>query len=250
VAAVVAASTTITTTKPAAAVTTTSISPLAGSKAGVQPGVQYDVPGLVDTSAELQQKLAEESLIFLPLAGPKPVDAPFYRLAFTSLPARFSYESFNPLSNSACSGMMSRPLSLVGLWERGAAWDGARVEVSVAEFDNEAAAHELYTAASINLGVDPKLCRRMGAFGIADLSDYSVVHRDLALSGTLPAEATFNSWRGPQTTIGGTTYAQSTRLLVQHGRYVMDIGLVSDAKQGSADDVVVGQIVNELRIRL
>ena len=215
--------------------------------AGIQPGVVFGHPDLADTSARLASTLSEESIIFGQLPG-LPVPRPYYGVALHSLPATFHYQAYNTRLPETCSGMMSRGITVVGLWERMSLWPGGVMLVAVAEAKDEVAAHELATVISLEVGVDPDACHGIGVYNVSDYSDYGVEHRDIETR--LSEDVTYNVWRQQDLTVGAQTWPESTRLVAEVDQFVIDISLVTEEVLPADNDRVVATIVNQIRNRL
>lgn len=225
----------------------TSVSVPESGIGGIQPGVILGNSDLEDTSAELESTLSEEAVIFgrLPVL---PVPRPYYGAILTTLPATFHYQAFNSELPETCSGMMSRPITVVGLWERTSMWPGGIMLVAVAEAENAETAHELATVLSLDVGVQPADCHGIGEFNVSDYSDYGVEHRDV--EELLPEGDLYNVWSETDLTVGSQTWAYSTRMLTEVEQYVVDVSLVSGEQLAMGNDDVVGTIAEQIRGRL
>ncbi len=215
--------------------------------AGIQPGIVYGAGDQSDTSTLLAAKLSEESVVFQDLPGAV-VPFPYYGVRLQSLPATFHYQSFNPTVPGTCDGMMSRPLTVVGLWERGTTWPQGFSIAAVAQTDGTSIAHELATVISVGLGVDAADCHGFGSYNVADYDDYGVEHRDVdeLVSGGAP----YNVWSEHGAVAGGKTWAYSTRMVMEVGPYVVDLALATDSPLAAGNDHVVGQVASQIRSRL
>lgn len=238
---------------PSSSVAPSSSTTMPTSKvAGVQPGVEV-VEDAVDASPELTEDLDEETLVFLSLA-PRATEIsprPYYGAVLSALPARFRYQGFNPASPEHCRGMMTHELQLDALWERGVLWPGGRVQVAVGRLASEAAAHELYTAISLAVGVKESGCDGMAGFGPVSFDEpYQVVQRDVLLSNSLVPSVTYNSWVGGETTYDGVSYPHQVRVLVEDGPYLIDLALFDDGTFPVPREQAVGSIVTQILERL
>lgn len=215
---------------------------------GVQPGIDYDVRG-VDTSAELAFALSEERTIFLPLEGRPVQESPYYAIPFERFPAAFHFQAFNPEHDGqTCTGMMSRELVATGMWERRATWPDGVLQVSVGQFADAEMAHEMATALSLTAGAKPSQCRGMAGFGVEDEEDFGVLHRDTLR--LLPPGDTYNHWSGSDVTLADQVWPESTRMVLQRGPFVVDVGLLTREPLGMGDDQAVAEIAEQVINRL
>jgi serine/threonine protein kinase len=220
--------------------------------AGIQPGVQV-VEGGEDLSPTLAGALDEESLIFQSLGerATEIVPMPYYGAVLSELPALFHYQGFNRFSPEHCRGMMTHRLRVDGLWERGAVWPGARVQVAVGRLGSEEEAHELFTALSLAVGVKKSGCDNMAGFGPASFEDhYQVVQRDILLHDHLRPSVTYNDWLATGASVDGVPYAQMIRTVVEQGPYVVDVAVFDDGSLPVAQEEVAGSVVTQVLERL
>ena len=162
---------------------------------GVQPDVTYDVPGARDLSPVLAARLGDPNSLVLALGtGLTVVDAPTYPVE--RLPATLRWQSFNPAGTPECIGLMSRPLTVVGLWEKSAIWPEHQANIRVVRFLNERQASEAFSGLSLEQGVTAGGCRGFARdLPATDPDEVDVVHREPALD--LPAGTRYNTWVGP-----------------------------------------------------
>lgn len=225
----------------------TSVSVPESSIAGIQPGIVFGGAGSEDTSATIASKVSEEQVVFGQLPA-MPVPRPYYGVVLHTLPATFHYQSYNSLLPATCRGMMSREITVVGLWERASTWPGGVLLVAVAQTENEEMAHELATVLSIEVGVDPQDCWGIGDYNVSDYSDYGVRHRDI--EARLPEGAVYNVWRQEDLEVGSQTWPHSTRMITNLDTYVIDISLVTEELLPADNDRVVANIAHQVRSRL
>ncbi|MGI9579432.1 MAG: hypothetical protein ACR2OH_14630 [Microthrixaceae bacterium] len=215
---------------------------------GIQPGVEPTGSGS-DLSADLEATLSEEELLFLHLRDVPIGPSPTYGLAFPELPARFHYQAFNPsLETNRCRGMMTRELEVVGVWERGASWPGGRLQVSVGRLAEPWMARELATALSLTVGIDPPRCRGMARFGVEDYEEYGVTNRDV--HGLLGPGNDYNHWSQPGSHIEGRPWANSNRVILHRGPFMVDVAMVTDVEMTTGDAKVLGEVARQISDRL
>ena len=217
-----------------------------GSVAGIQPGIRFHPDG-TDTSAELAETLADEQVIF----GSVPAevsDVPHYGIVLSSLPATFHYQGYNSLQPHLCRGMMSRELTVEGLWERSAIWPGGVLLVAVAETVDEETAYEMATVLSVELGVESEDCRGFGGFNVRDYSDYAVEHRDV--EDMLPAGVDYNVWVEHDLEVGANVWGETVRLVMPVDHYVVDVSLATNSPVPAGNVQLVSAVANQLRARL
>ncbi|MFV0316497.1 MAG: serine/threonine protein kinase [Microthrixaceae bacterium] len=224
--------------------------------AGVQPGIALGEPAGPDRSAEIAAKMSDEPLLFAQLPV-DPLDMPYYGVALSELPATFSYQAYNSLlvrrrtagrPFETCGGMMSRPLVVDGLWERRGEWPGGALLVAVAAMGDESMAHELFTALSVEIGVDEDACNGLGAWNVTDYDDYGVNRRDIP--GILPAGTDYNVWQLDDVYIGTKSWPQVIRMVMQVEDYVVDMILATDTELPAGDAKVITDIARQVRARL
>jgi hypothetical protein len=218
--------------------------------AGIQPGVEV-VEGVEDRTPGLEQALDDELLVFQSLApwSSEVVPVAYYGKILSELPARIRYQGFNAASPEHCRGMMTHQLQLEGLWERGAAWPGGRMQIAVGRLRSEQEAHELFTALSLAVGVKRSGCDGMGGFGPASFDEhYQVVQRDILLHDFLVPSVTYNTWVMADAPFGDVTYRRQLRVVVEQGTDVLDLALLDDGTV--PQEQTAGSIVMQVLARL
>jgi serine/threonine protein kinase len=185
---------TSTTTSTTSTTTSTTSTTVPGSpRAGIQPGLTYDVPGLQDVSPALAARLGDPAAVVAPLAsGVTTFDQPTFQVE--RLPATLRWQAFNPRNTPACATVMSRELTVVGLWEKGGTWPEHQVTMRVIEFATEGQAREAFSVFSLEQGVGEGECTGFGPPGSTGNDQMDVVHREPPLD--LPEGVRYNSWVG------------------------------------------------------
>ncbi|MEZ5237816.1 MAG: hypothetical protein R2716_02270 [Microthrixaceae bacterium] len=87
-----------------------------GGVAGVG-GIDFEVEGS-DTSEQLAAMLTDEQVIFGGVPAPVSENAYYGRILTTC--ASFHYQGYNSTTPHICRGMMTREVTVTGLWEQGA----------------------------------------------------------------------------------------------------------------------------------
>jgi len=135
-----------------------------------------------------------------------------------------------------------------GMWERRATWPEGVLQVSVGQFADAEMAHEMATVLSLTAGAEPYQCEGMAGFGVEDYSDYGVLHRD-ALR-LLPPGDKYNHWSASDVTLADQVWPESTRMILQRGPFVVDVGLLTRVPLGMGDDRAVAEIAEQVINRL
>ena len=230
---------TSTTTTATTAPPTTSGSPTGG----IQPDVTYDVDGIESADGDLDARLADAEAIMEPL-GPQVVVADLPTREFTAFPAVARYQGFNPVAGATgCAGIMTRPLTVTGSWEKTASSGEQTAVVLVAAFDTERDAAEWAVALATEAGLQNEECT---GFDLPpdrrSPESLQVSHRDVELPG-LPDGTTYNTWvRPPARDVGGTVW-EASALLVR-GRYTIVVSVRYDVTDGSPPDALAAIAAN------
>ena len=205
--------------------TTTTTTTVTGSPyAGPQPGLTYDLPGVADVSASLADRMGDPALVVAPLAtGVTTIDQPTFQVE--RLPARLRWQSFNPRNTPECAIVMSRELTVVGLWEKGGTWPDHQVNMRVVEFEDEAQAREAFSVFSLEQGAGPGECTGFVP-PPPDMDRIDVVHRIPLLD--LPEDVRYNSWVGPPPA-GMASMSTVSTAVVQVGPRVALVAVSSGA---------------------
>ena len=177
------------------AATSTTKKPVGTSYAGIQPDVTYDVPDHRDVSGVLAARLGDPATLVAPLGdGITVVDAPTFSVE--RLPATVRWQAFNPRATRSCAGVLSDPLTVVGLWEKAGKWPRRQVNMRVVELATVSQASQAFAVFSVEQGVDAPGCSGFAVpFGDTDASRIDVRHQDQRLP--LPEGVRYNSWVGP-----------------------------------------------------
>jgi serine/threonine protein kinase len=192
--------------------------------AGLQPGVTYDVPEARDMSSVLATRLGDPTEL-LGRLGDGAVAFAFPTFTFQQLPAKFRWQAFNPTHHEACSTMVSWPLTLVALWEKGANWPGQQATVRVIEFNSERDATEAFSVFSLEQGAEGDECTGFPTAATPyDHDAIDVRHRAVDLQ--LPEGVRYNSWVGPPP-VGMADVESVTSAIVQHGKALVLVAVAS-----------------------
>ncbi|UDY34457.1 serine/threonine-protein kinase [Dermatobacter hominis] len=214
-------------------------------QAGLQPGTEYDVPEARDMSSVLATRLGEPNELFGRLgAGAVSFIYPSYMVE--QLPARIRWQAFNPAHDSGCLGIVSWPLTIEGLWEKGANWPGHQAFVKVIEFGSERDAAEAFSVFSLEQGVTGSECTGFGPNPRPfDHDRIDVQHQAVDLG--LPEGVRYNSWIGPPPA-GITDVDSVTTAIVQHGDVLVLTAVTSGAQAVPTADLggFLGEVIRRL----
>lgn len=174
-----------------AAVETSTTTTLPGVSGPVE--VTYDAPGL-NTSVALAERLGDPAGVFAPFgAGLDVFDTRWF--PFRQLPATVRWQAYNQTDNPDCTGFLSRPVTVTGMWDKTANGPGLQTAVSVTEFQTAAQAAEAYVAFSLEQGAADGECFGFVDGTAEDHDALGVDHTEVGLD--LPANDGSNNWLGP-----------------------------------------------------
>ena len=163
-------------------------------------------------------------------------------------PAVVRWQAFNPANPANCTGFMSRPVEVRGLWLKAGVWNSNRVLARVVQFSKASEAHEAFVAWSLERGVSGSDCTGFATpFGVADYAHFDVKHRGLDLPG-MPAGVPYNSW-SDVTAPNSEGTINSFGAIVQKGDTVV-LAIVSYAAGATPDLRAVGALTAGITNRI
>ena len=148
------------------------------------------------------------------------------------------------VGTAGCAGIMTRPLTVTGSWEKTASSGEQTAVVLVGAFDTERDAAEWAVALATEAGLQDDECTgvRPALPDRRSPESLQVSHQDVELPG-LPAGATYNTWvRPPARDVGGTVW-EASALLVR-GRYTIVVSVRYDVTDGSPPDALAAIAAN------
>jgi hypothetical protein len=215
---------------------------------GVQPGVDYDVHGVANTSPSLDTALADSGAVFAPLGGTSSSLPSTATLQLQRTPATLRYEAYNAAPNAGCKAFLSRPVTITGTWGRLVVpKPGVLASVTVVNLQKRAQADEAFVSFSLGQGPTRSECSgfNVGGSGVADYLKLDVRHQDPQLDG-LPEDLRYNVWLSP----AGPQYPQYSYGLagvIQRNRTVVLFGFVT---KDPPDVKAATQVLNNVLDRI
>ena len=170
----------------------------------------------------------------------------FMSFMVEKLPARVRWQAFNPQQADSCLSIVTWPLTIDALWERGATWPGHQAYLRVIEFTSERDAAEAYSAFSLEQGVSADECSGFAPNPTPfDHDAIDVRHREVDIG--LGDDVRHNTWIGPPP-VGMTDVDSVTSTIIQHGRQIVLLAIASGP--GAVAPTDVGVLAEEMLRRL
>ncbi len=213
--------------------------------AGLQPGTTYDLNGVRDRSSVLASALGDPAELVREL---DPAATAYAQPSFMveRLPARVRWQSFNASQEPSCLSIVTWPITIDGLWEKGAAWPGHQAYLRVIELTSERDAAEVYSTFSLEQGVSADECTGFAPNPTPfDHDAIDVRHRELDIG--LGDDVRHNTWIGPAPP-GMTDVDSVTSVIAQQGNRVVLVAITSgpDTVEPKAVGSLVGKMLRQL----
>ena len=126
--------------------------------AGLQPDVDYEVPGVTPTDRVLASVLADPAIYTAPIPGSLVFD---YPQDVQKYPAKVNYQFYNADTKATCPGFYASGAVLRGGLIKGIKWGPAQENlgiVIVQQFENAASARTAVAGLSMSLGPNGEAC--------------------------------------------------------------------------------------------
>lgn len=213
--------------------------------AGLQPGTTYDLNGVRDRSSVLASDLGDPAEI-VRMVDPAATAYAQPSFMVERLPARVRWQSFNASQDPACLSIVTWPITIDALWEKGATWPGHQAYLRVVELTSERDAAEVYSAFSLEQGVSADECTGFAPNPTPfDHDAIDVRHREVDIG--LDDDVRHNTWIGPPPP-GMTDVDSVTSVIAQKGNRVVLVAVASGP--GTVEPAAVGTLVGTMLDRL
>ena len=221
--------------------------------AGLQPDVEYEVPGVTPTDRVLASVLADPAIYTTAIPGSLVFD---YPQDVQRYPAKVNYQFYNSDTKASCPGFYASGAVLRGGLIKGIKWGAAQENlgiVIVQQFSDNASARTAVAGLSMSLGPNGEACAALPTQSQTEVvasdpgRDFRVEMQMPPLPGVTKKVADYTSAQGanqdPRWVFGAKAVARS-------GPYVVGIATNTTSATGQVPPATVAALLNSVVDRL
>jgi len=221
--------------------------------AGLQPDVDYEVPGVTPTDRVLASVLADPAIYTVPIPGSLVFD---YPQDVQKYPAKVNYQFYNADTKASCPGFYASGAVLRGGLIKGIKWGAAQENlgiVIVQQFDDAVSARTAVAGLSMSLGPNGTACAALPTDSQTEVVASSP-GKDFRVEMEMPPLPDLTTKVDDYTSAAGANqdprWVFGAKAVAHSGPYVVGIATNTTSATGQVPPATVSALLNSVVDRL